>query len=136
MGSDDLSGWWIFLGALVVLVITWHLFWEILQPALVSFSPIFVSNPSGRVGRYPDNPTQAILFATILLGLFVYYLLLMLIFEDITGRELLLGIYGITIILPVAIIKNIVLPRFGIERWEYDIQDDNFQNNETKDDDV
>lgn len=113
------------VGALVVLAITWHVFWEIIHPVLVSLSPIFVYNPDSRVGRYPDSPAQIALFITILLGLFVYFLFEVLIFKGINEfTDMLLGIYGIIIVLPIAIVKNDILPLFGIDRWEHDPYED------------
>ncbi|MFC6961234.1 hypothetical protein [Halocatena marina] len=113
------------VGALIVLAISWHVFWEIIHPALVSLSSIFAYNPKGRIGRYPDSPAIAALFGTVLLGLFVYFLFEILIFKGIDEFiGACIGIYGIIVVLPIVIVKNDVLPLFGIDRWKYDPQED------------
>ena len=62
------------LGAfLIALPTSWFLFFEIIQPALASLSPVFEYDPDGYIGRAPDSLAQMALFATILFGLFVYY---------------------------------------------------------------
>lgn len=96
------------LGALAVLAITWHVFWGTIQPALVSLSPLFAEQSGGgRIGRYPDSFAQLALFATILIGLFVYYNLLVLIFDGI-GEFIgtLEAIYFLCIVVPLIVINN------------------------------
>lgn len=124
--EDNLpSALWVLVGGLVTLAIVWQVFWEVIHPALMSLSPIFTYNPDGRVGRYPDSPAQLALFATILFGLFIYYMIMILIFDDDTGfTDLLFVIYATIIIIPAAIIKNDVLPLVGIDRWEHDPYED------------
>lgn len=124
--EDNLpSALWVLVGGLVTLAIVWQVFWEVVHPVLVSLSPIFIYNPDSRVGRYPDSPAQLALFATILLGLFIYYIIMILIFDDDTElTDISFIIYAIIIIIPAAIIKNDILPLFGIDRWEHDPHED------------
>lgn len=127
--SDDENNWMSatrqLVGALVVVAITWHVFWEVIHPILVGISPMFAYDPDGRVGRYPDSPAQVALFATALLGIFIYYLLEVMIFEGVDELvDTLIALYTTIIIIPAAIIKNDILPLFGIDRWEHDPYED------------
>lgn len=119
MSSDDLSGFWVLIGALIVLAITWHVFWDVIQPILVNLSPIFEKQSrGGRVGRYPDSFAQVALFATILFGLLIYYLLLTLIFDGVSDFiEMCLGLLLIFSI-PIYIINKQLPKRFKI--WDED----------------
>ncbi|RRJ32497.1 hypothetical protein [Halocatena pleomorpha] len=124
--EDNLpSALWVLVGGLVTLAIVWQVFWEFIHPALMSLHPVFTYNPDSRVGRYPDSPAQLALFVTILLGLFVYYIIMILIFDDNTkSTDILLMVYAIIIIIPIGVVKNNILPLFGIDRWEYDPYED------------
>ncbi|MFC6961233.1 hypothetical protein [Halocatena marina] len=119
MSSDDLSGFWVLIGTLAVLVITWHVFWDVIQPILVNLSPIFEKQSGGgRVGRYPDTLAQVALFATILIGLLIYYLLLTLIFDGVS--DFIKMCKGIIVIfkIPIFIINKQLPKRFKI--WDED----------------
>ena len=123
------------LGGLVVFVISWQLFEIAIQPALVSISPIFADQAlygTGAVGRYPDNLAQVALFSTLLLGLFTYYMLKILVFEGLNEfSNAMIGLYGLLIVLLIAIFKNDILPIFGIDRWEHDPTEEDFQGDES-----
>lgn len=129
MTSDAIENWnpvLVVLGVLALIPIIWYVFWEIIQPALVSISPLFAEQSGGgRIGRYPDSFAQLALFATALLALFIYYNFLILVFDGVGEFiEACLAIYGFVVIVPIMIIKNYILPIFGIDRWEYNLQEE------------
>lgn len=115
---------WVLVGALVTVAIVWQVFWEFIHPILLSVSSIFTYNPAGRVGRYPDSPTQVALFVVVGIGWFIYIMILALAFGDLEFTDILYGFYILMIVLPVAIIKNDILPIFEIDRWEHDPYED------------
>lgn len=69
------------LGGLVVLAIAWQAFEVVIQPALVYISPVFADQGEYWTGRYPNTPAQAALVVTVLVGLYVYYTLIALVYE-------------------------------------------------------
>lgn len=71
------------LGGFVVLIIAWHAFEAVIQPALVSINPIFADQGVYWTGRYPNTPSQAALVITVLIGLYVYYTLIALVYDGI-----------------------------------------------------
>lgn len=117
MATDGKSDWYyvlVVLGSIALVPITWYVFWEIIQPILMNLSPLFAEQSGGgRVGRAPDSFAQLALFATFFLGLFIYHILLILLFDDMPANELLLGLYGLIIVVPIMIIKNYILPKIG-----------------------
>ncbi|MFC6961235.1 hypothetical protein [Halocatena marina] len=109
------------LGILIVIAITWNLFWELIHPVLMSISPIFTYNPDGRVGRYPDSPALIALFATFLVVLYMYYALQELYYEGIEEFIGMLKVpFIIFVIFPFLILKNSILPKLGIDRWQHE----------------
>ena len=100
------------LSVILSVAISWYLFEIVIQPALVSISPIFADqalHSTGRIGRTPDNLAQVALFATILIGLYTSYLLEVLVFEGVD--EFVKGIKATLLILAIPIfIINGILP--------------------------
>lgn len=100
------------LGVLVVVAITWYLFEVAIQPALVSISPIFADQAltPGEIDiRHIDAPAQVAFVVTLLLGVFIYYLFKILVFEGVD--EFLETIKGLLIFFAIPIfIFNGILP--------------------------
>lgn len=128
MSDNDTDGWpnaiLELVGALIVLAISWHVFFEIIHPVLMSISPAFAYNPDGRVGRAPDSPAQVALFATVGIGLYLYFsiqILFIKVLDEFIGCLMLS--YLIFIVFSLGIIKNMILPKFRVDRWKEDFQD-------------
>jgi hypothetical protein len=107
-------------GAFIVAVLVWHSFEAVIQPALVSISPIFADQPGELwTGRSPDSPAQVALYITTLLGVFIYILIHILIFDGsdefinmVKGIPMsIIGIFMIITIVLTETIKNIVFNR-------------------------
>jgi hypothetical protein len=103
------------LGAVLSVVIAWYLFEIAIQPALVSISPVFSDqalHSTGRVGRTPDNLAQIALFATLLTGLYIFYILQLLVYG---GIDEVIGALKATILiisLPILIINGFLPEKF------------------------
>lgn len=109
------------IGGVIYMILVWIVFWEFIQPALASLSSVFIYDPEGLMGRYPDGPVVTLLFVIILLGLLSYYMLLAFLYEGIGEfLELIEAIYILVVLLPLGVIVSVVLPKFGIDRWDSD----------------
>jgi hypothetical protein len=123
MERDSIGLVLIFLGVILSVAISWYLFEIVIQPALVSISPIFADQSiksTGRVGRIPDTLAEAALFATILTGLYIFYLIEILIFEGVDEFIKGLGATLLIFAIPIFIINGILPERFQFideEKW-------------------
>lgn len=105
------------LGIFIAVAIACFLFEIAIQPALVSISPIFADQPlsPGEIDvRHIDTPAQVAFVATLLLGVYIYFLLKTLVFEGV--NEFLEAVEGSLLILAIPIfIFNGILP----ERYQF-----------------
>lgn len=97
---------------ILAVAIAWYSFEIVIQPVLVDISPIFADlSGDGHVGRAPDTPAQAALFATVLLVLFVFFMFWILLSEGVdkfieTCKAILL-----ILAIPLFFIKNVLLSK-------------------------
>lgn len=103
------------LGVLVAVVITWYLFEVVIQPALVSISPIFADqslSPGEFDIRHIDTPAQVAFVATLLVGVFTYYLFKILVFKGVD--EFLETIEGLLVLfaIPIFIINGFLPEKY------------------------
>lgn len=116
---------------IVLAAISWFLFWEVIQPALASLSPIFVYKGDIWTGRAPDTPVGAALIATTLLVLLAAFLLRVLVYKGVDEFiDTLQAIYILVILLPFSIVVEDILPVFGIDHWESDSTQDDSQDDD------
>lgn len=101
------------IGLIIAAAIAWQLFDVMIQPVLVSISPLFADQyltGTGAVGRTPDTLAQAALFVTLLIGMFVYLLLDILIFDGVDNpMKIFDALYLIFIIMPYSIIDKFII---------------------------
>lgn len=70
------------IGGIIYMILVWFVFWEVIQPAFANLSPIFINNPNVDGTLTPDGPVEILLIITVLIGLFSYYELVILLYED------------------------------------------------------
>jgi hypothetical protein len=101
-----------FLGLTAAVALAWVAFEVVIQPGLVSINPVFADQPFSEIGfsgRTPDTLAQAAFVVTLLLGVYIYFLLKILVFEGVD--EFLEWIKASLLILGIPLIMiNKILP--------------------------
>jgi hypothetical protein len=103
------------LGVIVAVAISWYAFEIVIQPALISINPVFADQPfsdTGFSGRTPDTPAQAAFVVTLLLGIYIYFLLTVLVLEGVDEFLEWIEVSLVILAIPVYMINGILPEKF------------------------